>query len=262
MGEAGYTTKGNTGAAAVEECYKAFESCVGSRHSLQEGGFSLSFVERYREGQETELQQQQQQQQQRGEDIAELPRLPVSSGAAAGGGVVINGGGPRMQDVVLRQPPSAITATPGALSISGAPVETTVPAAAAGGVVEKKKGMEPYLENGKRAGAPFLKQVTTLASRAARVRRFEQMTGQHFFTLLAVAFITGMPCRVAQNKPSPPPHHHHHPPPPISPPPPPPRLTSTTSQGGGLVALQEAGEADFYSHKPVSSVYSGLLDSK
>jgi hypothetical protein len=28
--------------------------------------------------------------------------------------------------------------------------------------------------------------------RAGRVRRFEQMTGQHFFQLFAVAFITGM----------------------------------------------------------------------
>lgn len=27
--------------------------------------------------------------------------------------------------------------------------------------------------------------------RASRVRRFEQLTGQHFFTLFAVAFITG-----------------------------------------------------------------------
>lgn len=42
--------------------------------------------------------------------------------------------------------------------------------------------------------APYWDQLRVLLQRTARVRRFEQMTGQHFFQLFAVAFITGMCC--------------------------------------------------------------------
>jgi hypothetical protein len=40
--------------------------------------------------------------------------------------------------------------------------------------------------------AYYWDQLTVLTQRAGRVRRFEQMTGQHFFQLFAVAFITGL----------------------------------------------------------------------
>jgi hypothetical protein len=46
-------------------------------------------------------------------------------------------------------------------------------------------------QGGKQERAPYWEQLRVLLQRTARVRRFEQMTGQHFFQLFAVAFITG-----------------------------------------------------------------------
>eukprot|EP00775_Hariotina_reticulata_P013254 gene13254-13384_t len=44
----------------------------------------------------------------------------------------------------------------------------------------------------KHQGAAYWQQLQVLFQRSGRVRRFEQMTGQHFFQLFAVAFITGL----------------------------------------------------------------------
>lgn len=51
-------------------------------------------------------------------------------------------------------------------------------------------GQQQHRKRGKDR-APYLEQLRVLLQRTARVRRFEQMTGQHFFQLFAVAFITG-----------------------------------------------------------------------
>ncbi|KAF6261731.1 hypothetical protein COO60DRAFT_1699664 [Scenedesmus sp. NREL 46B-D3] len=65
-----------------------------------------------------------------------------------------------------------------------------LPVSSGGAVVAEKSSSKP--ERTKRVGAKYWDQLVVLSQRAGRVRRFEQMTGQHFFQLFAVAFITGL----------------------------------------------------------------------
>lgn len=59
------------------------------------------------------------------------------------------------------------------------------------GVLSTEKQQQQPVRKGGKDRAPYWEQLRVLLQRTARVRRFEQMTGQHFFQLFAVAFITG-----------------------------------------------------------------------
>lgn len=66
-----------------------------------------------------------------------------------------------------------------------------VSAASADGREQQQRQVQEKGGKPRKDRAPYWEQLRVLLQRTARVRRFEQMTGQHFFQLSAVAFITG-----------------------------------------------------------------------
>jgi len=60
------------------------------------------------------------------------------------------------------------------------------------GVKTLRRRKAPAPAKASREGASYAAQVRVLTSRAIRVRRFESLTGQNLFQLLAVAIITGL----------------------------------------------------------------------
>lgn len=156
LGEAGYSNTGNTGTAAIKELYSAFETQFGgaasvSNKAMQAGGFSSSNTS-------SKLQQPQ------GALSIQAGRstqaLPLSTIYSVGDLEKDQDGG------------------------KGRAVGQEVVAAGSGS--SSKQHRKPGKER-----APYWEQLRVLLQRTARVRRFEQMTGQHFFQLFAVAFITG-----------------------------------------------------------------------
>lgn len=157
LGEAGYSNTGATGNAAIKELYTAFESQYGgaaaaANKAIQTHGYSSgSTVSKQRQG------------------------LPLSTIASVGD----------MQAEDLS--PSA------SHSHSRSPLQPHQQSALAvsGPGVVSEKQQKQHSGRSKKERAPYWEQLRVLLQRTARVRRFEQMTGQHFFQLFAVAFITG-----------------------------------------------------------------------
>jgi len=157
LGEAGYSNTGNTGPAAIKELYSAFEAQFGGAASvgnkaMQAGGFSSS-------------------------------NTSSTSGSK------------------LQQPQGALGIQAGR-STQALPLSTIYSV----GDLEKDQdggkgrgvgqqvfaaGSSKQHRKPDKGRAPYWEQLRVLLQRTARVRRFEQMTGQHFFQLFAVAFITG-----------------------------------------------------------------------
>jgi hypothetical protein len=154
LGEAGYSNSGATGNAAVKELYTAFESQYGGAASVGNKAMQAGGYSSSR------------QQQGRNGQI-----MPLSTIASVGD---LQG-----QD---KAPAGSVTVT--GLQPAG---QHTFAVAGAGPEQQQKQQQK----GGKQERAPYWEQLRVLLQRTARVRRFEQMTGQHFFQLFAVAFITG-----------------------------------------------------------------------
>lgn len=89
-------------------------------------------------------------------------------------------------------PMSTIPSAGDVSSLDASPRASSAVAGPLKGAVSSDAQQQP--RSGQRGGkdrAPYWEQLRVLLQRTARVRRFEQMTGQHFFQLFAVAFITG-----------------------------------------------------------------------
>ncbi|WIA19845.1 hypothetical protein OEZ85_005749 [Tetradesmus obliquus] len=124
LGEAGYSSSGKSGSAAVTELYTAFEQQYAGSANAHKHNTGFSYTQ---------------------------PQIT-------------NG-------------------------VNGSSSEAVAVAAADG---SGRKKISSKKESHKRVGASYWDQLVVLSQRAGRVRRFEQMTGQHFFQLFAVAFITGL----------------------------------------------------------------------
>jgi hypothetical protein len=105
-------------------------------------------------------------------------------GAASAGNAAMQAGG-FSSSIKQQQKMLPISTIHSAGDVSG--MERTQQA----GVLSTEKQQQQPARKGGRDRAPYWEQLRVLLQRTARVRRFEQMTGQHFFQLFAVAFITG-----------------------------------------------------------------------
>jgi hypothetical protein len=174
LGEAGYSNSGASGQAAIKELYTAYETQFGGAASagnlaMQAGGFSSSNTASSKK----QLQ-----------------------GAADSSGYLAAGGQDQQQHVrVLPLSTAHVEADgfSGQASSQGSVLKQQQPAARAvtgSGSGAAQQQQQQHRKRGKDR-APYLEQLRVLLQRTVRVRRFEQMTGQHFFQLFAVAFITG-----------------------------------------------------------------------
>lgn len=191
LGEAGYSSSGASGQAAIKELYTAYETQFGGAASagnlaMQAGGFSNSNTGSSKK--QLQLQGAQ------GSGV-------TSSAAADSSGYLAAGGRDQQQHVRVLP----LSSVPGRVGdgftgsvahvaqgqVSSGVLKQQQPAAMA--VTGSSSGAAAQQQQRKQGKdrAPYLEQLRVLLQRTARVRRFEQMTGQHFFQLFAVAFITG-----------------------------------------------------------------------
>lgn len=152
LGEAGYSNSGATGNAAVKELYTAFESQYGGAVSVGNKAMQAGGYSSSK--------------QQRGRNGQIMPLSTIAS----------------VGDLHEQAPAGSITV------LGSSPAGQNAFAVAGAGPGQQQKQQQ---KSGKQERAPYWEQLRVLLQRTARVRRFEQMTGQHFFQLFAVAFITG-----------------------------------------------------------------------
>lgn len=198
LGEAGYSSSGKTGTAAITELYTAFEQ----QHAVQEGKQLGNYYEGFSSSSNL---------------AGQVKQLPVSSSSsdAAGKRIVTFDGvkavddnssgstGKRYVAVAVPAARDNSSNSTGHHSFSEDEVHSgscdMVINTGASNLV-KSNGSQQQLHSSssdsssksrKLERAYYWDQLRVLTQRAGRVRRFEQMTGQHFFQLFAVAFITG-----------------------------------------------------------------------
>lgn len=162
LGEAGYSASGNTGAAAIKELYTAFETRFGG--AAKQGGnyFSSSSSSSKPGGHQRQLPMSID----GGVGEFDSPRSPhgVSNGVVGSNGSSIQQPYSQRQHLQQQQPEG----------------------------VDSSSSSKQHSKSGSKDRASYWQQMRVLLQRSARVRRFEEMTGQHFFQLFAVAFITGV----------------------------------------------------------------------
>lgn len=195
LGEAGYSSSGASGAAAVRELFTAFERQSGGAGGVTNGlnGASGSGA-MHTAGFSTAGQQQQMQQQ---VSFGASKLQPSSSGGRlqpSDSAFSVRSSNGRRQAGIgsfnLLQPTaapacSADEATTTALE--GSQQQSTRH-------TQQHQQQQPEQKQHSASGrerAPYVEQLRMMLQRTERVRRFEQLTCQNFFQLLAVAFITG-----------------------------------------------------------------------
>jgi hypothetical protein len=148
LGEAGYSSTGKTGNAAVQELWTVYE---GSTRYSPAAAAAV-------EGKQLEEVQ-----------LADHKRRYLSGQAPLQGKILI------MDDA------GSSSSTP----------RTPASRAVTAGNSRDPSSHSMKGKHEQHQGAAYWQQLQVLFQRSGRVRRFEQMTGQHFFQLFAVAFITG-----------------------------------------------------------------------
>lgn len=190
LGEAGYSNTGKTGSAAITELYTAFESHYGITDAKQQQGQQPHYFTK-----------------------ADLKLLPAAAGStvpaqqvgklAAFDGIASAADGNSRQIKVLGfnssseglsdadSPTSRSEEEARTSSSCDMVIRTGASNLVAGSGDKHQHGADGSSKGRRLQRAYYWDQLRVLTHRAGRVRRFEQMTGQHFFQLFAVAFITG-----------------------------------------------------------------------